>query len=68
MIINKPSEMYSFQIILDKDLDSYAQLLYVYEKNEIMKRSKQILDDYNKFSVEVKLITSLNENDNLSSN
>lgn len=55
-IIDNPKNTFSFQIILDNDLDSYVELLYVYDKNEILKYIDKILDNYKNYSVEVKLL------------
>lgn len=55
-IIDNPKNTYSFQIILDNDLNSYVELLYVYDKNQILKYIDKILDNYKNYSVEVKLL------------
>lgn len=54
-IIDNPKDTYSFQIILDDDLESYVELLYVYDKNVLLKYNDKILDNYKNYSVQVKL-------------
>lgn len=61
-IINKPSNMYSFQIIVDEDIDSFSELLYIYDKNEVYKYSNMILDNYKKFSTTIKLSGPISNN------